>query len=148
MTDENLPDSGFDCPRCDGTLETWARAQLQVEFCDTCSALFLDRGELFRLFGSEGYNCPPEAELRLTFSAHEGDELDCPKCRKRSLMPGTVEGVELWRCTPCNGSWWTGPCYWAERRRTTLPSTCTAFADWGRRPMRRAGVMSTESSAG
>lgn len=74
-----------------------------MEFCSQCSVLFLDRGELFQLFRSEGYDCPPEAELRLSFARHEGEVLHCPKCQEGSLEPGTVEGVEVWHCTPCNG---------------------------------------------
>jgi Zn-finger nucleic acid-binding protein len=103
MTIGHIPPSGLDCPRCAGRLETWARATLRVEFCNKCSALFLDRGELFQLFRSEGYRCPPEPHLQIGFSPHEGEVLGCPKCEKPTLVPGTVEGVEVWHCTPCNG---------------------------------------------
>lgn len=99
----HTPPSGLRCPLCSGRLETWAKAKLLVEFCDGCSALFLDRGELFRLFRSEGYDCPPEARLRMAFQPSEGDVLACPKCQAQTLVPGTLEGVEFWHCTPCNG---------------------------------------------
>ncbi len=29
--------------------------------------------------------------------------LECPECETSSLHPGTVEGAEMWYCTPCNG---------------------------------------------
>lgn len=103
MTIGHVPHEGLDCPLCPGTLETWGRGNLLVEFCDQCSALFLDRGELFQLFRSEGYNCPPEAHLRLSFSPEEGEVLGCPKCQSKTLVPGRVQGVEIWHCTPCNG---------------------------------------------
>lgn len=74
-----------------------------MDFCSGCSALFLDRGELFQLFRSEGHDCPPEAKLRSSFARHEGEVLRCPKCRASSLVPGAVEGIEVWHCTPCNG---------------------------------------------
>jgi Zn-finger nucleic acid-binding protein len=102
MTDRN-PSTGFVCPRCQGQLETWARKRLQVEFCDACSALFLDRGEMFALFRSEGYNCPPEAHLRFDFSPGMDGALECPKCAKDTLTPGTLQGLDVWHCTPCNG---------------------------------------------
>lgn len=103
MTIGRRPASGLVCPLCSGTLATWARHNLVVEFCDGCSALFLDRGELFEMFQAEGYRCPPEAFLRANFMAHPGDLLTCPKCEKRSLAPGSLQGCEVWHCTPCNG---------------------------------------------
>ena len=104
MSMGNTPPSGLVCPACAGRLETWRKANLLVEFCDDCSALFLDRGELFQLFRSEGYECPPEAHMRLSFEPGAGDVLDCPKCEQgRTLQPGTLQGVEIWHCTPCNG---------------------------------------------
>lgn len=103
MTVGHAPPSGLQCPRCPGKLRTWARDGLLVEFCDQCSALFLDRGELFEFFRAEGYECPPEALLRFDFSITSGEQLQCPKCRKTTLMPGTAQGAEMWHCTPCNG---------------------------------------------
>jgi Zn-finger nucleic acid-binding protein len=103
MTPGHVPPSGIDCPLCSGRLETWVRARLQVDFCDGCSALFLDRGELFQMFREEGYQCPPEALLRHGFTPTAGELLSCPKCRTSTLRPGTVEGAEMWYCTPCNG---------------------------------------------
>jgi sugar lactone lactonase YvrE len=50
-----------------------------------------------------GRSRPPEAELRLAFEALEGEALGCPKCGKSTLLPGSVEGADVWHCTPCNG---------------------------------------------
>ncbi len=97
------PPSGLTCPSCSANLQTWRKGNLLVEFCDGCSALFLDRGELFQLFRSEGYDCPPEAHMRLGFEPQEGQVLECPKCKTRTLQPGTLQGVDIWHCTPCNG---------------------------------------------
>ena len=52
---------------------------------------------------AEGRRCPPEAFLRATFEPREDEVLRCPKCDRESLMPGRVEGCEVWHCTPCNG---------------------------------------------
>ena len=103
MTIGRTPDSGLACPLCPGTLETWSRGSLYVEFCDGCAALFLDRGELFEFFRAEGHRCPPEAFLRASFTPGPGKVLACPKCERPSLVPGTLEGCEVWHCTPCNG---------------------------------------------
>jgi len=103
MTIGRIPSGGLVCPLCSGRLETWSRRRIVVEFCDQCAALFLDRGELFRMFRAEGYRCPPEAFLRATFTPRQGEILTCPKCEKDSLQPGELEGCEVWHCTPCNG---------------------------------------------
>lgn len=103
MTIGHSAPSGLQCPRCRGNLQTWTRSGLLVEFCDQCSALFLDRGELFELFRAEGYDCPPEALLRFEFSPTPGEPLQCPKCRKATLVSGTSQGAEMWHCRPCNG---------------------------------------------
>lgn len=103
MTLGHTPPSGLRCPLCSGHLQTWARSELRVDFCDECSGLFLDRGELFDLFRAEGYDCPPEALLRHAFSPTSEESLRCPKCEKDTLTPGTVEGADVWHCRPCNG---------------------------------------------
>lgn len=103
MSIDRRSSSPLDCPQCEGNLQTWVKARLQVEFCSDCSALFLDRGELFTMFRAEGYNCPPEALLRIAFAPTEAGALECPKCRDTTLRPGTVQGVDIWHCTPCNG---------------------------------------------
>lgn len=103
MTIGRTPESGLVCPLCSGTLASWRRDTLVVEFCDDCAAIFLDRGELFEVFRSEGYRCPPEAFLRASFTPQPGETLTCPKCERASLLPGTVERCEVWHCTPCNG---------------------------------------------
>ena len=103
MTIGRIPEGGLSCPLCSERLETWTRRRLVVDFCDRCEALFLDRGELFQMFRAEGYSCPPEAFLRASFTPHEGETLTCPKCEKRSLQPGALEGCEVWHCIPCNG---------------------------------------------
>ena len=103
MTPGRTPARGLPCPLCSGRLKTWARARLHVDFCDACCGLFLDRGELSELFRAEGYNCPPEAMFRHNFSPTSGEPLLCPKCEKNTLMPGTVEGADMWHCKPCNG---------------------------------------------
>lgn len=103
MSTSPMPAADLVCPLCSGSLETWSRENLEVEFCDQCAALFLDRGELFEMFRTEGYQCPPEAFLRARFLAHTSDVLTCPKCRQPSLAPGSLEGCDVWHCTPCNG---------------------------------------------
>ena len=55
MTDEQMV-----CPRCHGSMSTFDRAGVQVDQCENCRGIFLDRGELERLVEAEStyYNAP------------------------------------------------------------------------------------------
>jgi Zn-finger nucleic acid-binding protein len=127
MTIGRIPLGGLHCPLCSGRLETWTRAELHVDFCDACSGLFLDRGELFDLFRAEGYQCPPEALLRHTFSPASGESLRCPKCEEQTLTPGTVEGSDMWHCTPCNGFLVDRGLLLGEEKARSLPLDLQGF---------------------
>lgn len=41
------------CPRCSGAMETFERTGVQVDQCQNCKGIFLDRGELERLVSAE-----------------------------------------------------------------------------------------------
>jgi len=103
MTAASSSDSHTRCPLCSQLLATWVRINLHVKSCESCFALFFDRGELFKMFRAEGYRCPPEALLRASFVPGEGEPLPCPHCSTLTLEPGALEGCEVWHCTPCNG---------------------------------------------
>ena len=41
------------CPKCRGNLRTSRRNGVQIDQCETCRGMFLDRGELERLISAE-----------------------------------------------------------------------------------------------
>ncbi len=41
------------CPRCSGPMVTLIRAGVQIDQCENCKGIFLDRGELERLVEAE-----------------------------------------------------------------------------------------------
>lgn len=41
------------CPKCTGTMRTYARNGITIDQCTTCHGIFLDRGELERLITAE-----------------------------------------------------------------------------------------------
>jgi len=92
MTAAASSDSGTPCPLCSQLLATWVRINLHVESCESCFALFFDRGELFKMFRAEGYRCPPEALLRASFVPGEGEPLPC---NGFLVEPGLVFGKKL-----------------------------------------------------
>jgi len=51
------------CPKCTGTMRTYARNGITIDQCTTCHGIFLDRGELERLITAESSylgGSPPE----------------------------------------------------------------------------------------
>lgn len=41
------------CPRCGGPMTTYSRANVQIDQCENCRGIFLDRGELEQLVNAE-----------------------------------------------------------------------------------------------
>lgn len=41
------------CPKCGGSMRTYARNGITIDQCTTCHGIFLDRGELERLITAE-----------------------------------------------------------------------------------------------
>lgn len=57
-----MNDTVLVCPRCGGQMSTYARVGVQVDQCQNCKGIFLDRGELEQLVQAEqSYNTPPAA---------------------------------------------------------------------------------------
>lgn len=55
-----MTDKGLVCPRCGGEMITFNRAGVQVDQCQTCKGIFLDRGELEQLVQAEqSFYAPP-----------------------------------------------------------------------------------------
>jgi hypothetical protein len=93
-----------DCPRCFSELksETIRKGiwNVEIDKCDSCLGLYLDKGELMTLTG----NRPLHHLTTKHLGIDSGSELLCPSCG--SIMddehPG---GVEIDVCLQCNGVW-------------------------------------------
>ena len=93
-----------DCPRCFSELksETIRKGiwNVEIEKCDSCLGVYLDKGELMTLTG----NRPLHHLTTKHLGIDSGSELLCPSCG--SIMddehPG---GVEIDVCLQCNGVW-------------------------------------------
>lgn len=44
----------YTCPKCGQAMQTYTRAGLQIEQCNSCRGVFLDAGELERIVQAEG----------------------------------------------------------------------------------------------
>lgn len=95
------------CPRCRGFLYPLTTGEIQVDFCTKCSGVWLDRGELERLYGSwgvvdiEGVAGDPDPDAR---PRTEQDNLSCPVCPE-TLVRLNVRGAALDGCPGCGGVW-------------------------------------------
>ncbi|WP_433792776.1 zf-TFIIB domain-containing protein [Actinoplanes sp. CA-252034] len=48
------------CPKCHGEMRVYERSGVTIDQCSECRGIFLDRGELEKLFAAEAsYNRPP-----------------------------------------------------------------------------------------
>ena len=58
------------CPKCNGSMRTYARNGITIDQCRTCHGIFLDRGELELLIGAESsYLGGPRSDTRQDGSA-------------------------------------------------------------------------------
>lgn len=48
-----MNDAALTCPKCSGPMMTYERAGIDIDQCQNCRGIFLDRGELERLMESE-----------------------------------------------------------------------------------------------
>lgn len=55
----NDPDTMI-CPRCGGPMQTYQRTGVQVDQCQNCKGIFLDRGELEQLINAEQAHYPQD----------------------------------------------------------------------------------------
>lgn len=63
------------CPKCGGSMRTYARNGITIDQCTACHGIFLDRGELEQLISAES--------SYLAKSPHERRQADGPPDDKR-----------------------------------------------------------------
>ena len=100
-------DARIQCPKCKVDLEPFSASGVQVDLCPDCSGVWLDRGELGKLYGTWGMveiegaagqprrPAPPSSEMV---------DLGCPAC-EGTLVALKVKGAALDGCTDCGGVW-------------------------------------------
>ena len=50
---ENTKSSGFNCPKCDGSLVETNYENVKIDVCDKCSGVWLDSGELAQIVSKD-----------------------------------------------------------------------------------------------
>lgn len=100
------------CPRCNVETKTHQAGTVEIDTCQNCLGVFLDRGELNRI--------AVETDGDLEFSTLHEDRADhpdaygpiaCPRCERDSM--DKVEflvhtGIVLDHCQGCGGFWLDG----------------------------------------
>jgi len=96
------------CPKCNTVLEPVEASDVQVDVCPGCGGVWLDRGELEKLYGTWGiveierastgkHSVPPSSKLV---------DLPCPACEASLVALGVAdETVFLDGCPGCGGVW-------------------------------------------
>ncbi len=103
----------MNCPRCETSLGSRSVHEVDVDFCDSCSGMFLDQGQLNRVAA------PTAGDLE--FSTLHGDSFEhedgfgptpCPRCgdvEMRKVEFNIYTGIILDYCEHCGGFWLDGP---------------------------------------
>ncbi len=97
------------CPKCDAVLDKLTVQNVEVDLCDSCGGLWLDRGELAKLKFTGGDNAINSLQ-QLTMGHRsvppdtEAVTLHCPACEGTlELLP--VGKIKLDLCKKCQGMW-------------------------------------------
>jgi Zn-finger nucleic acid-binding protein len=88
------------CPFCRARLEAEQHANVEVDRCTACAALWFDKNEL-RAYVTAKRGAEPQFRNVLPFS--NGTLLPCPRCKTDSLYRCRVAGVQARHCPTCGG---------------------------------------------
>ena len=94
------------CPKCSAILDPVVAAAVQVDVCPGCAGVWLDKGELEKLYGTWGIvdierasagkrQVPPSTPLV---------NLDCPVCAN-DLLTLDFDELAVDGCKNCGGVW-------------------------------------------
>lgn len=71
------PVTSLSCPKCAGEMRGYERNSIQIEQCQECRGIFLDRGELERLIDAESrYLNTPQAPRANDLPGSAGERAD------------------------------------------------------------------------
>ena len=95
----------MNCVHCGVGLEEQYVCGLTIDVCPECDSIWFDRGEL-ELFG---LRTDRELLRKLDRSAEFDQKsritLDCPKCKRDTLVIGEIGGYQAGQCSKCLGFW-------------------------------------------
>ena len=97
----------MDCIRCGGAMEKRPERGVLLDHCRSCSAVWLDAGELEVLERGAGRDAARLEAERAAETEREGRRSVvalglCPRCQ-RGLELRTLRGVEVDQCRRCGG---------------------------------------------
>jgi Zn-finger nucleic acid-binding protein len=97
------------CPKCDEVLDRLSSGGVEVDICESCGGIWLDRGELAKL--KIRANTEDLAQLaqrasggRVVPPTSARIKLPCPVC-EGVLLPLQIGQVAIDRCQSCQGLW-------------------------------------------
>lgn len=95
------------CPKCDNELRLEEITGIQVDGCDSCGGIWLDRGEIFRLRKADSDLDQAEAAFDPAVERHAERPADkCPVCHGGMSQYGYAgSNIELETCEKHCGIW-------------------------------------------
>ena len=100
------------CPDCNDEMLILEYDSVEIDYCDECSGIWLDEGELQLLLGSSDFDSPVMNALTEKVKAPTKTERQCPVCSKRMHLvdiPLSSDAdeitVEIDKCPRNHGLW-------------------------------------------
>jgi len=89
------------CPTCSLAMRLMRERLVEIDFCDGCHAVWLDRGELESLLSLPADWNPNVTGQPLT---RNGITLTCPTCESEELCTISRRGFDIRVCSGCRGT--------------------------------------------
>ncbi len=100
------------CPDCNDEMLILEYDNVEIDYCNECSGIWLDEGELQLLLGSTDSDSPVMKALLEKGSSSRKTNRPCPVCSKNMLLvdiPVIIDGaqitVEIDKCPRNHGLW-------------------------------------------
>ena len=81
----------MDCPRCKSSLTTRTTEGIEIDVCEKCGGVWLDKGELGKLVGLERGRS--EEEMRANWRMYDRGRDSYEPATKPEQKPGMVEQI-------------------------------------------------------
>ena len=97
----------MDCPTCKDAMITLELAEVEIDYCEKCEGIWLDKGEMELLLGDEGKSRWLIRSFRKAEKTGE-EQRKCPICDKKMEKAATGEGagaLMIDRCVKGDGLW-------------------------------------------
>lgn len=99
--------SQMQCPKCQGSLETVAYSNIEVDRCTNCKGIWFDFQEAQTLKNIEGSETIDTGDPQTGNKLDELGDINCPKCKTKMTKMVELKQTHIWyeKCPVCYGIW-------------------------------------------